>query len=415
MLNPIADYASTSLTDSKSIAPNVGTAAVVAAEASVFDGRDMICFSHDWKSDPLSKTHLMRLLARRGRVLWVNSIGYRAPTASRRDLKRILQKLRVAAQPISEPEKNIFVLNPLAIPLFGSRALRNLNRSLLRYQVRRAMKKLGFSRPINWVFNPAAAIIAGELGEEALIYYCVDEYSAFSGVPAEALKTLEHELLIKANLVVTSSKRLHESKSAVRPDAVLVRHGVDFHHFRSALDPQLEVPVDVADIQGPVLGYFGLLADEWVDLPLLIEVARSFPEATMVLLGKSTMDLAPLLSLPNVRYLGPKPYATLPAYCRKFDVALIPFPISETTLNANPLKAREYLAAGLPVVSTYIPEVEAIGGCLLGKDAADFVIQIRRARADSLSREGRSERMRSEGWDARLREVDRLFASKVPR
>jgi len=137
-------------------------------------GRDMLCFSHDWTGDPLSKTHLMRLFARENRVLWVNSIGYRAPSVSGRDLRRIVQKLRAAATPVREVEPNLFVLSPLVIPAYGIPAVRRLNRELLRFQVLRAMRKLGFSRTINWVFNPAASLIAGALGEETLVYYCVD-------------------------------------------------------------------------------------------------------------------------------------------------------------------------------------------------------------------------------------------------
>src|SRR5215472_9563929 len=115
----------------------------------------MLCFSHDWSGDPLSKTHLMRLLARDNRVLWVNSIGYRAPSVSKADMGRVFRKLRAAIRPISEPEPNIFVLNPLAIPAYGRPAIRQLNRQILRVQVRRAMRRLGFRKPINWIFNPA--------------------------------------------------------------------------------------------------------------------------------------------------------------------------------------------------------------------------------------------------------------------
>src|SRR5215212_2167640 len=157
-------------------------------------GRDLICFSHDWTGDPLSKTHLMRLLARRNRVLWVNSIGYRAPTASVRDVRRAAQKLLRAAAPISEPEPNIHVLNPLVIPSHGSPRIRAFNRWFLRHQVRRAMRRLRFTRPINWVFNPAAAVVAGSLGEDLLIYYCVDEYAAFSGVRRDSLEAMERAL-----------------------------------------------------------------------------------------------------------------------------------------------------------------------------------------------------------------------------
>src|SRR5437763_5434641 len=129
-------------------------------------GRDLICFSHDWGGDPLSKNHLMRLLARENRVLWVNSIGYRTPTVSRADAARAIRKLKQAASPLRQVEPNLYVLNPLAIPSYGRAWVRNLNRWCLRFQVQRAMRNLGFTRAINWVFNPAAAVIAGTLGEE---------------------------------------------------------------------------------------------------------------------------------------------------------------------------------------------------------------------------------------------------------
>src|SRR5262249_33855880 len=105
-------------------------------EHPVLVGRDMLCFSHDWSGDPLSKTHLMRLLARDNRILWVNSIGYRAPTASAADLGRAWRKLQAAAAPLTEPLPNLFVLNPLAIPAWGSSAVRAFNQKVLRWQVR---------------------------------------------------------------------------------------------------------------------------------------------------------------------------------------------------------------------------------------------------------------------------------------
>src|ERR1700692_79165 len=105
-------------------------------------GRDMLCFSHDWKADPLSKTHLMRGLARENRILWVNSIGYRTPTASGRDITRAAKKLLAAAGPLHQPEPNIHVLNPLVIPGYGRKWVRDFNHWFLRLQVLRAMKQL---------------------------------------------------------------------------------------------------------------------------------------------------------------------------------------------------------------------------------------------------------------------------------
>ena len=365
----------------------------------------MLCFSHDWTGDPLSKTHLMRLLARDNRILWVNSIGYRAPSVSGRDLRRIVQKLRAAATPVREVEPNLFVLSPLVIPAYGIAAMRTINRELLRFQVLRAMRKLGFSNVINWVFNPAAGVIAGALDEEMLIYYCVDEYTAFSDVPTASLVLLERELLHKAALVIVSAERLYQSKKKENPHTVLVRHGVDFAHFSKALRPETRIPDEIANLPRPILGYFGLMAADWIDIELMVRVAKHFSHGSLVLLGKVTTDVSALSALPNVHLLGRKPYADLPAYSKGFDVALLPFPISEVTLNANPLKVREYLAAGLPVVATAIPEVEVLGMCRIGRDHAGFIAEIEAALGDPGPKAARSEQVRSESWEARIDEI----------
>jgi glycosyltransferase involved in cell wall biosynthesis len=392
----------------------IETVGPIAPSSNVLHGRDHLCFSHDWSGDPLSKTHLMRALSRDNRVLWVNSIGYRAPTASKADITRAFKKLAAAASPISEPEPNIFVLNPLAIPAYGRPSIRDLNRRLLRFQVRRAMRQLGFERPINWVFNPAAAVIAGHLGEELLIYYCVDEYTAFSGVSSQSLAELEEQLLKRADLVIVSADLLYKSKARLNPRTVLVRHGVDFKHFRRALDAETIVPEEIAQLPRPVIGFFGLIAD-WVDLDLMAEVAKRFPHASLVLIGKATTDTSVLERLPNVHLLGRKPYAELPAYCKGFDVALMPFRINELTLNANPLKVREYLAAGLQVVSTPIPEVEVLGLCRIASGAEATVREIEAAlAADPGPSVARSEAVRSESWEARLEEIGQHLALIEP-
>lgn len=164
-------------------------------------GRDIVCFSHDWSGDPLSKTHIVRVLSRENRVLWINAIANRMPTAAKKDINRIFKKLAAFTEPIREVEPNIFVLNPLAIPAYGNKAVRHFNQKFLLSQVRRAMKKLDFKSPINMVFNPAAGMVAGKLGEESLIYYCVDEYTAFTGASA-GLKQIEDELFKTSDLII---------------------------------------------------------------------------------------------------------------------------------------------------------------------------------------------------------------------
>jgi glycosyltransferase involved in cell wall biosynthesis len=194
--------------------------------------------------------------------------------------------------------------------------------------------------------------------------------------------------------------------------AVLVRHGVEYDHFKRALAPETRVPDEVARLPRPVLGYFGLMADDWFDAGLVAHLAKRFANGSIVLLGKSTMDLSRLAALPNVHLLGQKPFSQLPAYAKAFDVGLLPFPISEVTLNANPLKVREYMAAGLPVVSTRIPEVEVLGTCAVADDAEGFARAVEAALAERPGpRADRSAAMSSESWAAKLAEIDAHVAA----
>src|SRR5947207_8860360 len=153
----------------------------------MIEGQDIICFSNDWDGDPLSKKHIMQRLAKRNRVLWVNSIGHRNPTASVHDFKRVIKKLSDFAQGSKKVDEGIHVFSPLAIPFHGNAAARWINRKALRWSIQRTCRKLGFQHPITWTFVPASAEIAGSLGESAVVYHCVDEFSEFTGTNKTAI------------------------------------------------------------------------------------------------------------------------------------------------------------------------------------------------------------------------------------
>jgi glycosyltransferase involved in cell wall biosynthesis len=378
-------------------------------------GRDIVCFPQDWTGDPLSKTHIMRILARENRVLWVNSIGLRAPSVSKADLSRSFEKLAKAVKPLEEVEPNLFVMNPLTIPAYGSPLMKAFNSRSLRWQIKRAMKKLGFKTPVNYTFLPSAALLAKRLGEDFLIYHCVDEYAAFTDIPSEPILRLEEELLKKSDLVIVSAEKLYETKKEFNANTFLIRHGTDWRHFRRALDTETKIPAEIADLPRPIIGFHGLLAD-WIDFELLRKTAEHFENGSIVLIGKVTADAENkariLKDVPNVHFLGRKPYADLPAYCKAFDAALNPFEINELTLAANPLKVREYLAAGVPVVSTDIPEVRVLDDCLIGENHADFIRQIEIALKNAKPREAISDRVRHESWDAKVDELRGIMATR---
>lgn len=381
---------------------------------NILKGRDILCFSHDWTGDPLSKTHLMRVLSRDNRILWINAIANRMPTASSKDVSRIFRKLKSFTEPMREVESNIFVLNPLAIPTYGNEAVRGFNREFLLAQVKKAMRKLDFQNPVNMVFNPAAGLLAGKLNEEKLIYYCVDEYTAFTGAAA-GLKEIEEDLFRKSDLVIVSAEKLFESKKAFNENTFIIRHGTDWRHFRNALNDETRIPDEIKNLPRPIIGFHGLLAD-WVDYELIKKIAEHFKNGSVVLIGKIAVDaerkIKILDGIANIHFLGRKPYADLPSYCKGFDVALNPFTINELTLAANPLKVREYLAAGLQVVSTDIPEVRILEHCLIG-NGGEFIEKIEYALANPKSPEKISDSIKNESWDAKVDELRRILAKQM--
>ncbi len=376
----------------------------------MIEGHDIICFSNDWGGDPLSKKHIMSRLARRNRVLWVNSIGNRNPTASARDLKRIARKLWDFGCGCRHVQDNLYQFTPVAIPFHGSPAARAFNRRWLALTLRLVCRQLRFRDPITWTFVPASADVAGNLGERKLIYHCVDEFSEFTGTDKAAILDMERRLIEKSDTVIVCSTPLYEAKCRYGVNTHLVTHGVEVEHFRKACDPATLVPAAIAGIRGPIIGFFGLIED-WVDLRLIRSLARRRPDWSFVLIGKLNTDDAPVRGLANVHLLGQKSYRELPGYCKAFSVAILPFVINQLTIAANPLKLREYLAAGLPVVSTAIPEAERLNGLLrIGHNDEEFFQHIERFLAEGRTGPDRaaSSAMESESWDQKVEHLSRI-------
>lgn len=384
---------------------------------SMISDRIIVCIASSWYGDPTSKHHVMRLLSERNHVIWVNYHASRRPRLSKGDFATIWQKVGQARRGVDRITPQLQVLTPLLLPFPGLPGVRAFNRAVLVRQLRSAIRRLG-SRPIQiWSFAPDVSFLAGQLDEEFLLYYCVDEFSEFEGYDKELVLSQERELMDRADLVVTTARALQASKSPLHPNTHLVPHGVDWSHFAPALSEEVEVPAEIRDLPGPVLGFFGLISD-WVDRALLERVARQRPDWTLVLIGSSVVDVSALEALPNVHLLGRRPYESLPAYAKGFDLALIPFVVNELTRNTNPIKLREYLSAGCPVVSTPLPEVELYREHVDIADADGFVEACARALdADSPElRRSRSRSMQDESWPAKVELLsDLVDASPRPR
>ena len=154
---------------------------------------------------------------------------------------------------------------------------------------------------------------------------------------------------------------------------MVVPHGVDVARF-AAGGPE---PDDLAGLERPLAGFVGLI-DDHVDVPALLATANALERGTVVLVGGDNVATAELASHPRVRLLGQRPYETMPAYLAAFDVCLVPFGRSTLTEGVNPIKLREYLAAGRPVVATPLPAVREYAEVVrLADDPASFAAAVR--------------------------------------
>src|SRR5215471_17603767 len=372
----------------------------------MIENRDIVCFCNDWGGDPLSKTQIVRRLAKNNRILWVNSTGIRNPTVSAHDFGRAWNKVRQAfcgCRPVAD---NIWVYSPLVIPFHGNQTARWINSRWLSSALRQECRKLGFRHPVTLTFVPSSAAVAGSLGESRLIYYCVDEYSQFSGADREAILAMERDLMRRSHLVIVSASRLYETKHAYNPNTFLITHGVDVDHFRKACLPDTEIPADCPKSR-PVIGFFGLVED-WVDLGVIRYLAPAPPQWSFPVIRQTRTEIPEFASFPNVRFFGRREYQSLPGYCKGFDVALLPFIMNELTIAANPLKLREYLAAGLPVVATPIPEVKKLGNLVrLAQTPEEYLEQIEAvlSRGENGPRMAVSQLMDEESWDSKVEEL----------
>lgn len=382
----------------------------------MIQGQDIICFCNDWDADPLSKKHIMKRLAAENRVLWINSMGNRSPTASTRDFRRILKKLQDFMNGCKRVAKNIHVFTPLALPFHGNALARWFNRAWMKLQINSACKHLEFRHPIVYTFVPWSADIIGHLDEKMVIYHITDEFTEFSGTNKAAILDMEQRLIDRSDAVIVSAERLGEKARSRGKESFLITHGVDVTHFRKACDPLTPIPADIGGFPKPIIGFLGLIED-WVDLRLIRFLAQARPSWSFVLIGKLVVSMSPLRDLPNVHLLGRKEYLDLPGYCKAFDVALLPFVINELTLAANPLKLREYLAAGLPVVASAIPEAERLERLLfIARSDDQFLRMIEEsiARGASVAERTRiSESMDTETWDRKVEDISDIIQSRM--
>ena len=382
--------------------------------------RVIVCVANSWDYDPTCKHHIMSVLGRHNDIVWINYHGTRRPSATRADLWAIGLTLRRVAGGIKRVGPRFIQTTPLVIPGASHPLLSSLSRRLLKTQIRRAIRHVegAANKPLQvWAFAPDVPYLIGSFKEECFVYYCTDEFSRFKDLSAARVTATENELLDRADVVFVTSETLLRNKERRRADVVLARHGVEFDLFAAAWQNPPVLPEDVACFDGPIFGFFGLI-HHWIDVALLAEVARLRPTYSFVFLGEWKVDVSSLRRLPNVYLLGRKRHGELPAYCAAFDAGLLPFLRDELAPSINPIKMYEYLAAGLPIVSTPLPEAERFAGPIrfastpraFAERCDEVLATARPGRREAISRT-----VESESWAAKVELLSDVVLNRIKR
>jgi uncharacterized SAM-binding protein YcdF (DUF218 family)/glycosyltransferase involved in cell wall biosynthesis len=373
---------------------------------------DVICISSiDWDFIWQGHQEIMSALAAAGhRVLFVENTGVRAPRV--RYLPRLRQRVRNwwrGTKGFREERPNLFVYSPLVVPLPYSRVARWTNRVLLGRALSRWMRATGFYQPVVWTFlpTPLALDLIHDLDPQLTIYYCIDDLAS-SSPAARRIVSSEAQLFEEADLVFVTSEKLRERAARRSPHVHLFPFGVSLDRFEEIRRRPGPAPSDLQLLKRPIVGYVGGL-HQWVDQDLVASVATLMPDATFALVGPAQTDVSALQNCPNVRLLGQREHAELPSYVKSFDVGIVPYRLTPYTENVYPTKLNEYLAMGIPVVATDLPEIRRFnaehGGIVqVAADPRAFSDAIRRGLDDSSPAdvERRVAVAHQNSWEARI-------------
>jgi glycosyltransferase involved in cell wall biosynthesis len=341
-------------------------------------------------------------------VLYVNSIGMRVPQLGegRVFIARVRRKLKSLRRGFVQVRPNFFVYSPLAMP---GRLGAKLTRRILPLQIRRAARRAGLRNPLLWIACPPGAQVIDQIPHSGLIYQRTDRFEAFNGVDPERIRAYDRDLKARADLTLYCSRSLHAEEAASCRKAAFVDHGVDYDQFLDAGEGKQPEPADLAGIPHPRIGFVGGIDAHTFDPPLFSEVARACPDLHFILVGGCSLGEG-WCDLPNVHHMGRRDYSEVAAYMAACDVLIMPWNASEWIRACNPVKLKEYLAVGRPIVSTPFDELEHYRGLVhIARTATEFIQAIRSALESTYDPAPGRQRVRTETWTAKSQSVQTLL------
>ena len=319
-----------------------------------------VVFSDDWGEHPSSCQHLFLNISKSYTVTWVNTIGMRPPKFSVMDLQKSIKKLHRMFQKknkyIEQKEKlgPETIIQPFMLPWQKIPGIRRMNAISVISAVRKELKNYPNNEVILVTTVPNACDYIGHFNEDLAVYYCVDDFTEWPGLDKNYIKDLESELLSHCDaLIATSEKLLNRLKFIGKP-LKLLTHGVNTEMFTRLPDKK---DIVLQNIKPPRVGYYGLF-DKRSDQELLLSIALELPMVSFVIIGKVEYCLPKLRRLENIYFIGPVKYERLPSLIKGLEILILPYKVNELTQSIYPLKLKEYILTGKPVICSPLPEVK---------------------------------------------------------
>lgn len=399
----------------------------------------VIYLAQDWKTYRKSalgyfvRVHLIKALSKiRGvRILCVNRPITPVMTALRKPVK-ILELIRNRRM-ICKVGDNIFLYTPFSavhdiiasyIPFFEK-----INRTLLRFQLRRVLRKLGFSSQqlCSWISHPFQYSYLGLADEKLKVYEVRDAYSSsihLNKMQRGKVAYYEEKVLKQADVVFAVSENLYAEKAKLHKKVYFIPQGVEFGLFVTALEKDLPIPDDLKVVPKPRIVFVGAISG-LLDFKLLNHLAKGNQDWSLVFIGhidgervlRKNQDFIEVFGRNNVYFLGRKEYSLLPRYLKHIDVALLPYNAElDWIKNANSQKTYQYLASGKPIVSTDVPWVRPFSQVIkIARNNNEFSEKIREAISETSPQhiQQRIDIARNNSWAKRAEEVSTLLNKRL--
>jgi glycosyltransferase involved in cell wall biosynthesis len=355
-----------------------------------------------------------------GITVYVNSIVMQKPTfkknigGGKSFTQKLIRKTKSIFTGLKKCNFGFWVYSPFTLPVHHLAWARPINEMILRCQVHYVVSKIQLDNPLVWVACPAACETAIKMKKSLLVYQRTDRFEDYPNVDCNIIRTYDRKLKASADLTIFVNRILFGEEADQCKKAIYLDHGVDFEMFSMAEHNPCK-PEGIENISKPIVGFFGSIDDHTSDIDLVIKVIDLLPEMSFVFIGNSSIDCRELLAKKNVKMLGQKPYEQIPHYGKCFDVAIMPWMQNRWIEACNPIKLKEYLALGKPIVSTPFPELQKYNDVIYeAKTPEEFAEHIKRALAeDSPDRiAARRKKVEKASWDSKAQlVVEELFGN----